>query len=208
MYYLAVLVYLLFPRQKDFCGSKMVSLSLHTLVPGRCSHNLLPISTVRFPKQFKPVKTPPLVHTFDTFSFRRSFPPLRNSQQSCHRTCRWRAVHRQPPPCPHPVLCFQPSQVLFSFIFKKSLFACCWTAAEQMLQYYVSYLSFLSGKTQCSGAWLGQNYFFMAFGYSLNTYIELWRIIPFQLCYITSNNGYNLASAHTPKQKHTIKAYS
>lgn len=155
-------------KQKDFCLSKAASLGLHTLAPGRYSHNLLPSSPVMVPKQFKPVKTPPLVRSFDMFSFRRSLPPWRSSQQSCRRTWRWTTVLRQR--SPRPPLCFQPSRGLFSVIFNKSLFACCWTAAEQMLQNYVSNLSLLSGKTQYSGAWLGQNYFFMAFGYSLNTY--------------------------------------
>jgi len=79
--------------------------------------------------------------------------------------------------------------------------------AEQMLQNYVLNLSLLPGKTQYSGAFLGQNYFFVAFGYSLNTYSS-GIIIPFQWCYITFNNSYDLEGADPPKQKHTIKAYS
>lgn len=65
------------------------------------------------------------------------------------------------------------------FLFFFSEIPCCWMAAEQMLQNYVLNLSLVPGKTQYSGAWLGQNYFFMAFGYSLNTYSP-GIIIPFQ----------------------------
>lgn len=174
MYYLTLLTSFFFPRQKDFSVSKTVSASLHTLVPGSYSHNFLPISTVRFPKQFKLLKTPPLVHSFNMFSFRRYFSPSRNSQQSCHKTCRWRAVLRQPPPCPHPVLCFQPPLALFSFVFQKPL-CLLLDAAEQMLQKYVWNLSLFPDKTQG----LGQNS--LPALWALIKHTQLWCITLFLL---------------------------
>lgn len=95
------LIYFLFRQQKDFCSSKITSLSLHTSSPGRNSHSLLPVSTVRFPKQFRTVKNLPLVYSFNVF-FQKIPPSLSNQPGQLHLTL---------------TLCFAFSHLRLCFIF-------------------------------------------------------------------------------------------
>lgn len=150
------LIYFLFPQQKDFCSSKITSLSLHTSSPGRYSHTLLPISTVSFPNQFKTVKPPPLLYSFNIF-FQNIPPSLSNQPGQLHLN-------------PDTLLCFQPSQTLFYFFFfflKASLSAAGW---QQNRCYRIMFHFCLYSQAKFNVQGHGQNYFLMAFGYLLNTH--------------------------------------
>lgn len=147
------LIYFLFPQQKDFCGSKIPSLSLHTSSPGRYSHTLLPISTVRFPKQLKTVKKPSWVSSFNVF-FQKIPPSLSNQPGQLHLT--WH--------------CFAFSHLRLCFIilfFKASLSAAGW---QQNRCYRIMFHFYLYSQAKFNVQGHGQNYFLMAFGYLLNTH--------------------------------------
>lgn len=149
------LIHFVFPQQKGFCASKITSLSLHTSSPERYSHTLLPISTVRFPKQFKTVKTPPLVYSFNVF-FQKIPPSLSNQLGQLHLTL---------------TLCFAFSHLSLCFIFyfflKASLSAAWW---QQNRCYRIMFHFYLCSQAKFNVQGHGLNYFLMAFGYLLNTH--------------------------------------